>query len=89
MKNLLWTILELIQLYLYAIGSLVHKLFVKLFPASAALFALLFTIGLEFGVKDGLPANTTSVVITLLVFVILSLLYIVDKLHTKVKESEK
>lgn len=80
----------IINLYEYifiiscGIASLIHRLFIKTFPTSAIVFAVLFFIGFENSVKSD-NVDFVAVIITLLVFAIISLIYAVDRLYFKLK----
>lgn len=75
---------EYIFIFSCGIASLIHKLFVKTFPTTAIVFAVLFFIGIENSFKSG-NVDFVAVIITLLVFAIISLIYAVDRLYSKLK----
>jgi hypothetical protein len=76
---------ENVFIFLMAGVDLVKRIYLKLFPPAAVIFAIIYVAGLA-GTSDRRaerPGNATEVIIVALVFTILALLYIIGELKEK------
>ena len=66
--------------------SCIHKFFIKFFPVSAIIVFLIIGIGIEGGIKNSQEIDYSFLLNILVLYAVLTLIYIIDFILIKRKE---